>query len=106
MTNVKDEKIKAIIQEAAAEFFKKESDRTSMITVTRVELADRGKKALIFISVFPEEKEADAIAFSKRRRSDLYKFLNTNTGLSYVPFVDVLIDIGEKNRQKLDKLKN
>jgi ribosome-binding factor A len=105
MDQKKDGKIASIVSQSAAEFFKLESDRTSMITVTGVEVTDRGKKAIIFITVLPEEKEQDAIAFSKRRRSDLHKFLIEKTGLAIVPFVDVMIDIGEKNRQHLDSLK-
>ncbi len=105
MANIKEEKIKAIIHEAAALFFERESDRTSMITVTRTELADRGKKAIIYISVFPTEKEADALVFVKRKRTELHHFLINETKLPIVPFVDVIIDIGEKNRQKIESLK-
>jgi ribosome-binding factor A len=105
MSIIKDEKTKAIILKAAAEFFKRKSDRTSMITVTRTEVLDRGKKALVYISVYPSEKEADALAFSKRKRSELHKFLIEETGLPLIPFVDVVIDFGEKNRQRLDSLK-
>ena len=105
MNNKKDEKIAAIVQEASAEFFERESNRLSMITVTRVELVNRGKQAMIYITVFPDDKEAEAIEFAKRKRSELHQFLIKETGLSLVPFVDVIIDLGEKNRQKLDLLK-
>lgn len=101
----KNEKIATIVTRAAAMFFELEADKTSMITVTHTEIMDRGKRAIIYITVFPEDKEADALAFSKRKRSDLHAFLTKETGLNMVPFVDVLIDIGEKNRQKLETLK-
>ncbi len=104
MVDKKDEKVESVIVRAAAEFFEKESDRTSMITVTRAELVEKGQRALIYISVFPENKEGQALSFSKSQRSNLYKYLNEKTGLSFVPLVDVLIDLGEKNRQKLDNL--
>lgn len=105
MSDRKSEKIKAIIHEAAAQFFELESNRTSLLTVTWVETADRGKKAIIYITVFPEDKETEALEFAKRKRTELHEFLIKNTGLSLVPFVDVVIDTGEKNRQQLDKLR-
>lgn len=105
MDTVKNEKIKAIIKETAAQFFELESNRTSLLTVTRVEIIDRGRKAIIYITVFPDDKEADALDFAKRKRTELREFLINKTKLPLVPFVDVLIDIGEKNRQRLDLLK-
>jgi ribosome-binding factor A len=100
----KNEKTASIVTQAAAEFFERESDRTSMITVTRTEISDRGKKAVVYITVLPDTKEEDALAFSKRKRSELHSYLTKQTGLTLVPFVDVVIDVGEKNRQKLDAL--
>ena len=105
MDDKKSGKVKSIIQEAAAKFFQLESNKTSMITITRVELAERGKRADIFFTVFPEDKEDDVIDFAKRKRSELREFLMKETGLQIVPFVDVKLDVGEKNRQKLDSLK-
>jgi len=100
----KDEKTKELIGRAAAEFFKQESNRESLITVTRTDIFDKGKKATVFITVFPTEKEAEALAFTKRKRSDFRKRLKSETGLVNIPFIDVLIDEGEKNRQKINDL--
>ena len=105
MDNRKSEKIKAIIQAAAAQFFELESNRTSLLTVTRVEMTEHGRKAIIFITIFPDDKEADALEFAKRKRTELREFLMTKTKISLVPFVEVMIDVGEKNRQRLDSLK-
>ncbi|OHA17526.1 MAG: hypothetical protein A3H57_02305 [Candidatus Taylorbacteria bacterium RIFCSPLOWO2_02_FULL_43_11] len=104
-TKKKNDKIAAIVSVAASEFFKRESDRTSMITVTRTEIKDRSKKALIYITVFPEDKEETALSFTKRKRTELHNYLINETGLVMVPFVDIEIDIGEKNRQKIEAIK-
>ncbi|MBI2474761.1 MAG: hypothetical protein HYV68_03595 [Candidatus Taylorbacteria bacterium] len=101
----KNDKTASIVTQAAAQFFERESDRTSMITVTRTEILERGKKAVIYITVLPETREQDALAFSKRKRSELHSYLNKETGLTFVPFIDVVIDVGEKNRQKLDSFR-
>lgn len=101
----KDAKIASIVREAVAEFCKRESNRASLITITRVDMTDYGRKAMIYFTVFPEDKETEALAFLKRSRSQIYKFMIETTGLSFVPLVDVEIDIGEKNRQKIEGLR-
>src|SRR3989338_10326688 len=105
MDKIKDEKVKAIVKEAAAQFFELESNRSSLLTVTRVEMIEHGRKAIIYITIFPDDMEASALEFAKRKRTELHEYLLKKTKLSLVPFVDVVIDIGEKNRQRLDSLK-
>jgi len=93
-----------IIKEAASEFLLRESNQTSLLTVTSVALADRGKKATVYFTVFPESKQKGAVDFTKRRRSDFKEFLKNHTRLQHLPFVDFKIDQGEKNRQKIEEI--
>ena len=92
------------IREAAAYFVALHSNRTSLITVTRVEISKEGKEAKIFISVLPEEKEADAIDFLKRQRGAFREYLGEKVKSYPLPYVDFLIDVGEKNRQRLEEI--
>jgi ribosome-binding factor A len=62
------------------------------------------KRATIFITVLPDEKEAGALEFVKRKRKDLREHLKKNIKIKIIPFVDIQIDRGEKNRQKIDEL--
>jgi len=62
------------------------------------------KRATIFITVLPENKEHDALDFAKRKRADLRDFLKKNMQTKIIPFIDIEIDRGEKNRQKIDEL--
>ena len=100
----KDQKIEEIIRELAAEFFARESDRTSMITVTEVHLMSRGGKALIKISVFPESEEQKALEFANRQMHDFKEFVIQKSRLGRIPFFEVVLDIGEKNRQNIDDI--
>ncbi|MCI0542572.1 ribosome-binding factor A [bacterium] len=93
-----------MLQRAASEFFARESNRQSMITVTRVRLGNKNRTAQVCVSVFPEEREAQAIDFMKRRKGEFSKFLSEKTKLQYLPKVDFVIDEGEKNRQRIDEL--
>ena len=104
MTAFRGEKIANHIRELAAIFIEREAGVTSMITVTRVELSPDNKKALILISVLPQEKEKAAYGFIKRNLGELRKYVTKGLRVNPVPFLDVAIDEGEKNRQKIDEL--
>ena len=92
------------IQHAAADFLARESNRESLITVTRVELSPDLKKATIFFSVMPESYEKHALDFTKRMRSDFKKYLYDHSRIGVRPLIDFEIDYGEKNRQRIDDL--
>ncbi len=104
MSDIKEERYKEIIRQKASEFLERESSGKALITVTEVKLLAKGKKALIFFTVYPNEKENGALDFAKRKRSDFRDFLKRESKLFKLPFVDFEIDLGEKNRQKIDNL--
>ncbi len=100
----RNEKVAIHIKELAAEFLGRENNRTSLITVTGANCSPDLKKATIFITVLPADKEDNALGFVKRQRGDLREFLKKNLPIKTIPFIDVAIDLGEKNRQKIDRL--
>ncbi|MBU6390256.1 ribosome-binding factor A [Patescibacteria group bacterium] len=104
MNAIKEERVKELIRHKASEFLKKESAGKGLITVTRVRLADKGTKAVILFTVFPTEEESAAVNFAKRKRSEFREYLRQETKLFQLPFIDFNIDLGEKNRQKIDAL--
>ena len=104
MSTLKDNKVKEIIRELAAEFFSRESNRQSLMTVTDVELKSRGSKAIILITVLPEDKEASALEFAQRRLGDFRTYVMSHSRIMRVPYFEVGIDYGEKNRQRIDEL--
>lgn len=83
----------------AADFFKENANRTSLITVTRADVSPDGKNARIYISVFPEKDEQEALLFAKRNLSELRAYAAARVRFKRVPFFDIVLDIGEKNRQ-------
>lgn len=99
---VKDNRTKEILIRTAAKFLELESNKTSLITVTGAEIFARGKQAKIFITIFPEDKEEEGLSFLKRKRPELREFIRKETKVSIVPFLDIVIDQGEKNRQKIE----
>lgn len=104
--NLKDEKLASIISELAAEYLARESNRTSLITVTRSEVQNRGKRAIIYFTVFPNSEENSALEFVRRKRGEFRKFLTLKKVVGFAPIIDFQIDFGEKNRQRIDELSN
>lgn len=104
MTNQKEDKLKELIRELAAEYFSRESNRQSLITITDVEIFSRGGKARILMTVLPETAEAGALEFAHRQLTDFRQYVMDKSRIGRIPFFEVAIDIGEKNRQKIDEL--
>lgn len=92
-----------VVAHTAAEFYARESNGTSLITVTRADVSSDLKRATIFLSVLPVTAEEQALAFAKRTRTELKQFMHAR-GIGRPPFIEVVLDIGEKNRQAVDKL--
>ena len=103
MTNY-EEKAGNMLIKLAGEFIAKESNRTSLITVTNVLILEHGKTAMFLISVLPDKETDTALAFLKRKRSDFREFIKKNTRLKTIPVVDFDLDKGEKHRQRIDEI--
>ena len=100
----RDEKLASLITARAADFFNRQSDRTSMITVIRTELRNKGRTAVIFITVWPVESELAALSFAKRKRAGLKEFIGQTIKLKTTPHLDVELDAGEKNRETIERI--
>lgn len=98
------EQTKETIAHLAAQFFARESNHESLITVTRADLSPDYKNVNVFLSVLPESQEEKALAFAKRSRSDFRDYLKEHAAMHPIPTVDFLLDLGEKNRQRVDEL--
>ena len=100
----RDEKLKDLIKKIAAEFMQRESNYTSIITITDVSVSDRGQRAIIFFTVLPDSKEKAALCFAKRSRAEFREFFASKARMRALPFFDFEIDMGEKNRQHIDEI--
>jgi len=101
---LRQEKVKENIKHLVAQFLERESNRTSLITVTDANVSSDLKKATLFISVLPNSSEESALNFAKRQRSAIRKFIQSKLKMKFTPFLDFEIDQGEKNRQRIDEL--
>lgn len=104
MEGRRHEQVSQLIAQLAGEFLERESNRRSLVTVTRADLAPNFKSIMIYLSVLPETEEKPALDFAKRQRSDFREYLKEHTRLHPIPNIDFELDFGEKNRQRLDEL--
>lgn len=100
----RSEKVAHLLKELSAKFLARENNRTSLITVTGATCSPDMKRATVFVTVLPISKEDSALGFVKRKRKDLRLFLKESMTTKVIPFIDIEIDKGEKNRQKIDEL--
>ena len=98
MTNPADRKQRAteIIAHEAAEFISREAGSGSLITVIRAHAADHGARVLVFVSIFPEEKQHTALAFLERQREEFSNHLKTHTRLRPLPRIEFVLDNREE----------
>lgn len=86
-----DDRILSALHTAAAEFINRESNRRSLVTVTKVTLSD-GKHAQIFVSVYPQKDAAAVIDFLGRQREEFIAFVRKTVKLHALPHVVFLPD--------------
>lgn len=99
-----DEKLIQAIKDTASTFAQRQSNGTSLITITRVVLNAKGDRATIFVSVFPEDKEEAAVSFLVRNRGEFKDVFKEKVRVGRIPFFEFVVDKGEKLRQKIDLL--
>lgn len=100
----RNEKKEEQIKEIAARLIERESNKTALITVTRVVLDEKARNGTIFVSVLPESGEESALNFLKRKRKELKEALKDQLKIHPIPFLDVAIDAGEKARRNIENL--
>lgn len=98
------EKLPELLQHLAAEWLERESNRTSLITVTGSRISDSQKHVTILFTVLPENQEAAALDFVKRRMRDFIEYIEKHSRIGRMPEIEFMIDGGEKNRQRIDFL--
>lgn len=106
MTTPRQDKMRAFLRGIAADFFTREAGKNSLITVTDATISPDFKYGTIYLTVFPTSEEERALDFAKRKRSDLREYLKDHAKLRSLPVLEIKLDEGERNRQRIDELGN
>lgn len=97
-------KISEELKKVAQDFFQRNTNGAAMITVTSADISKDLRKANIFITVLPREKEKSATDFAKRMRTEMRTEIKKRLPIKIIPFVEINIDEGEKSRQVIDSV--
>jgi ribosome-binding factor A len=97
-------KVNEELKKVAQDFFQRNSSGSSMITVTSADVSKDLKKANIYITVLPQDKELAALDFAKRMRTDMRSDIKKRLPIKSIPFVEIEIDEGEKTRQRIESV--
>ena len=106
MQNSKLERINKEMRKLFANFIEIESNKKSLVTVTRCQISQDRKNIDVLVTVYPTEHEEQVIRFLDRRKWDARDYMKKRIQTRVIPFVTFKIDAGEKNRQKIDQLLN
>jgi ribosome-binding factor A len=101
---LRQEKVSSAIKRIAGEYININHSNNYMITPIKTDVSKDLEKSTIYVTVFPEEKEYEAIKNLKRKRSDFRDFFKNQIKIKTIPIFDFEIDLGEKNRQRIDDL--
>jgi ribosome-binding factor A len=88
----------------AADFFARESNGQSLVTVTHADVSPDLKNVKIYFTVLPESFQDKALQFALRNRTEFRDYVKGKASFKYLPTFDFEIDLGEKNRQRIDEL--
>ena len=102
--SIRQEKVAELIKKIAAEYLVRESNTSSLITVTRTDVASDLRRAMIYFTVLPESEEESVVEFLSRKEYDFKEYVKKNASLQFLPKTSFVLDLGEKNRIKIDEL--
>lgn len=104
MTTPRQDKMRAFLRAIAADFFTREAGKNSLITVTDATISPDFKRGTVYITCFPTSEEEKALDFAKRKRTELREYIKDHAHLKNLPVLEVKMDEGERNRQRIDEL--
>lgn len=96
---MRQEKMNKEVTKIVGRFLADASNRTSLITISRADIAPDFRQGTLYVTVLPEEKEEQALLFLDRNRTDIRNYLRKNLAMRRIPFLKIKLDTAEKNRQ-------
>lgn len=104
MTYDRHNRVESLLRELVADYIKNEANTDPLITVTRVTTAPDYRRVTVFFTTIPDGKEQDALIFLKRAGSDMRGYVKRKSNLKIVPFLEFMVDYGERHRQHIDEI--
>lgn len=88
----RQEKINSLIKDFAGRFLGQVVGGGSFASVTRVETSNDLREAVIYLSIFPEDREEEVMKKVKKELGELRTQLSDKGGLANAPHLDIGIE--------------
>ena len=100
----REEKLKKQIMEHAAKFIELDANRNALITVTNCDISPKQNHATVYVTILPEKQEEEIIKDLEAKAGEMRKYIFDHLRIRAVPALKIVIDYGEKNRQRVEEL--
>lgn len=90
--------------ELIATYIRNEANSDPLITLTSIDLSPDAKRAIVFVTTIPDDREHDAVVFLKRNATDIRNFLKKKSRMGNIPHLEFMVDAGERHRQHIDEI--
>ncbi|MCA9362919.1 ribosome-binding factor A [Candidatus Kaiserbacteria bacterium] len=97
-------KLAGLIKELVATYVRNEANSDPLITITNIDLSPDARRAIVFATTIPDDKEQDAVVFLKRNGTEIRNYLKKKARLKNIPHLEFMVDAGERHRQHIDEL--
>lgn len=104
MARERGERLARTFQKLAAEFLKRESRGTTLITVTGATLSKDLRHANLLVSVYPDDNKTNTLSFLRKKRESLRGYIAAKTKMKFLPVFNFLVDHGPKEEERIEKL--
>src|SRR3989338_961631 len=105
-TSYRKEKLPELLKRLAAEFIEREWNFSSLITVTGAHISSNQQSVDILYTVLPENEENAVKKFLDLNKRVFMSFVDTHARIGRMPEVKFTLDVGEKNRQRIEEISN
>ena len=100
--NKRKEQYEKLIHKLTADFISRESNKTSLITVTRVDIDENLRSGIVLFTTLPKGNEAKVTDFLNRKRRDLHEYLKKNMRSRIVPSLQFIVDVKDIDQLSKD----
>lgn len=97
-------RLSGLLKELIATFVRNEANSDPMITITNIDLSKDSKRAIVFFTTIPDNRESDALIYLKRNATEVRNYIKKKARIKNIPHLDFMIDAGERHRQNMDEL--
>ncbi len=84
---IREGRLASLLRETVSHFLQGTANKSSFITISYIHMNKSGHTAVVHCSVFPEERQNEAMSFLKRQENACRDYIRKNTSLRVIPTI-------------------